>query len=434
MDSPGLEHWGVKEGMMRKGYLTTLALVLALAIGMFVVACGGDDSTTTTSGGSDTTAGGTAKTLTIGVPIGLTGWISAQDIVATEEIKIAAELINEDGGITVDGQQYNIELIIEDTQSDFDGVAAAVNKLIFDNKVQYIVGGNAMFNTVISPICNQNKVLQSAVYSVLQPGEVDATTPYTFLTSDGFVGRSMASIASLKEYYPDAKNVAVVLVDDGGIPYMTPIVENFLAAQGVTIAGGEIIGFGNELQDFSPIAAKLDALGEVDAVLHITGIISHVASLVKSYRELGNEDVPYVTALLANCGDIYNVAGEIAADGIFSNAVTPGDPENPPMMAEVISRVQAKLGEDTAVYLEYANSLVVLVNAIEMAQSLDPTEIAKYWETEVDTIETLYGTGTMGGEETHGIANHAVAHPMCMQMMKDGQQVSAGWVAVERIP
>jgi len=432
---------GIKEGVVRRGYWVALGLIVALVIGMAAVACGEEEPAATTAGGTETTAGGTettaggaAETLTIGVPIGLTGWISAQDIVATEEIKIAADLINEDGGITVAGQQYMIELVIEDTQSDFDGCAAAVNKLIFDNKVKYIVGMNAMFNTVASPICNQNKVLQSAVYSVLQPGEVDASTPYTFITSNGFVGRSMASIASLKQYYPDAKNVAVVLVDDGGIPYMTPIVENFLGAQGVTIAGGEIVGFANELQDFSPIGAKLDAIGEVDAVLHITGIISHVASLVKSYRELGNEDIPYVTALLANCGDIYNVAGEIAADGIFSNAATPGDPDNPPMMAELIKRLQAKLGEDTAVYLEYANSLVVLVNAIEMAQSLDPTEIAKYWETEVDTIETLFGTGRMGGEQTHGVANHAVAHPMCMQMMQDGQQVSAGWVEVNQIP
>ncbi|NLO28474.1 MAG: ABC transporter substrate-binding protein [Actinobacteria bacterium] len=431
---------------MRKSHWIVVGLILALVLGAFAVACGEDDATTTTggsettAGGTETTAGGTettagaAKTLTIGVPIGLTGWISAQDIVAAEELRIAAALINEDGGITVGGQPYTIELVLEDTQSDFDGCAAAVNKLIFDNKVQYIVGANAMFNTVVSPICNQNKVLQSAAYSVLQPGEVDATTPYTFLTCNGFVGRSMASIASLKEYYPDAKNVAVVLVDDGGIPYMTPIVKNFLAAQDVTIAGDSIIGFANELQDFSPIGAKLNAIGEVDAVLHITGIISHVASLVKSYRELGNEEVPYVTALLANCGDIYNVAGGIAADGIFSNAATPGDPENPPMMAELIKRLQAKLGEDTAVYLEYANSLIVLVNAIEMAQSLDPTEIAAFWETEIDTIETLFGTGRMGGEQTHGIANHAVAHPMCMQMMKDGQQVAAGWVDIGQIP
>jgi branched-chain amino acid transport system substrate-binding protein len=431
----------MKERTMKKHYLVVLALILALALGVCMAACGEEEPAATTAGGpettaagTETTAGGAAETLKIGVPIGLTGWISSQDIVAAEEIKIAADLINEDGGITVNGQQYKIELIIEDIQSDFDGCAAAVNKLIFDNKVKYIVAGNAMFNTVISPICNQNKVLQSAVYSVLQPGEVDATTPYTFLTNNGFVGRSMASIKSLKEYYPDSKNVAVVLVDDGGIPYMTPIVENFLAAQGVTIAGGEIVGFANELQDFSPIGTKLNAIGEVDAVLHITGIISHVASLVKSYRELGNEDVPYVTALLANCGDIYKVAGEIAADGIFSNAATPGDPENPPMMAELIKRLQAKLGEDTAVYLEYSNSLVVLVNAIEMAQSLDPTEIAQYWETNIDTIETLFGTGRMGGEQTHGIKNHAVAHPMCMQMMKDGQQVLAGWVDVGQIP
>jgi branched-chain amino acid transport system substrate-binding protein len=425
---------------MRKGFWVAATLVLALVLGVFLVGCGQEATTTTasspqtTAGGSTATTAASAQTLTIGVPISLTGWISAQDKVAAEEIQIAADLINEGGGVTVQGQQYMIKLIIEDAQSSTDGTAAALNKLIFNDKVKYVVGMNAFFNTVASPICNQNKVLQSAVYSVLQPGEVDASTPYTFLTNNSFVGRSMASIASLKKYYPNAKNVAVVLVDDGGIPYMTPIVKNFLSTQGVTIAGDQIIGYPNEMQDFSPIGAKLNALGNVDAVLHITGIISHVSNIVKSYRELGHQDVPYVTALLANCGDIYKVAGDIAANGIFSNAATPGDPENPPMMAELIKRLQAKLGADTAVYLEYANSLVVLANAIKAAQSLDPTEIAHYWETKITDIDTLFGVGHMGGKQTYGIANHAVSHPMCMQMMKDGKQVSAGWVDVPSIP
>jgi ABC-type branched-subunit amino acid transport system substrate-binding protein len=55
------------------------------------------------------------------------------------------------------------------------------------------------------------------------------------------------------------------------------------------------------------------------------------------------------------------------------------------------------------------DALWCLVQAIEAAQSLDPTAVKTAWEN-MKSIETSYGTGHMGGLKTYGV-NHLVVRP-----------------------
>ena len=73
------------------------------------------------------------------------------------------------------------------------------------------------------------------------------------------------------------------------------------------------------------------------------------------------------------------------------------------------------------------------MQAIEAAQSLDPTVVKAKWET-MDKVETFQGTGRMCGDETYGLKHHAVSHPQPFQMMKDGKVVNAGLVDPGVIP
>jgi hypothetical protein len=49
------------------------------------------------------------------------------------------------------------------------------------------------------------------------------------------------------------------------------------------------------------------------------------------------------------------------------------------------------------------------VQAIEAAQSFDPTDVKTAWE-KMKSIETSYGTGHMGGLKAYGV-NHLVVRP-----------------------
>lgn len=150
---------------------TGAAVGLAGGLGGLVAACGEEKPTTTTAGpvttaGSATTAApstttvtaapGPAEKLKVGFPVALSGFFSVQDVVCADEMKILTEMINEQG-IMIKDKRYEIELLEEDIKSTFDGVSAAVNSLVYDKGVKFMIGPSAFFNPAASPITNQDR-------------------------------------------------------------------------------------------------------------------------------------------------------------------------------------------------------------------------------------------------------------------------------------
>ena len=79
-----------------------------------------------------------------------------------------------------------------------------------------------------------------------------------------------------------------------------------------------------------------------------------------------------------------------------------------------------------------AISLFVLKEAIEAAQSLDPTVVRDTLES-METIDTIYGPGVLCGEKTFGI-KHIISHPLPVQILKDGKPSPGGWIEIGYIP
>jgi ABC-type branched-subunit amino acid transport system substrate-binding protein len=71
------------------------------------------------------------------------------------------------------------------------------------------------------------------------------------------------------------------------------------------------------------------------------------------------------------------------------------------------------------------SSVWALTQAIEKAQSLDPERVAAVWRA-MKTIETPWGTGTMGGARTFGI-NQMVLPPIPISRLKNGQATDTHW-------
>jgi hypothetical protein len=75
------------------------------------------------------------------------------------------------------------------------------------------------------------------------------------------------------------------------------------------------------------------------------------------------------------------------------------------------------------------NALWVLAQAIEEAQSLDPTEVAQSWE-DMESLETAFGSAYMGGLETYGI-NHEVVRPFGFSRLMNGEVEFIKWILPE---
>ena len=234
-----------------------IGLVLMLAI-IFLLPAQGAAQTTSQ-----------AKTLKIGYLLCLTGWYSVFDRAEERDLKIVAQMINEKGGLTIKGEKYNIELVGEDGKSTLDGVTAAANRLAYDHKVKLVIGLGGPFNKGASPVFERNKILHVAGYITHQPGEIDSSTPYGFLGSNGPIAIAVVGIQAMKKEYPNLKKVAIVTPDDGAIPYLIPKIKKMLELNGYTVVG-DTVGYPNEMEDFSPIAAKLNAIEDAGLIYPCT--------------------------------------------------------------------------------------------------------------------------------------------------------------------
>lgn len=95
------------------------------------------------------------KELVIGALSGLSGHGSEAMALLVRGIDLSTAWINSKGGITIKGEKYNIKVLHEDTQMSPDGTLAAANKLIFSDKVKFILGPPVpAFKLAIEPLTN----------------------------------------------------------------------------------------------------------------------------------------------------------------------------------------------------------------------------------------------------------------------------------------
>jgi len=416
----------------------TAFILTALVIALVIVMAGCPSTTpeptttapgpTTTAPGPTTTAPGPApeRTLRIGSLMALTGWFVVNDGPDWAQTVIAGDLLNEQGGINVNGQVYKVELVVEDIKSNFEGTTAAANRLVYDKGVKFIIGPTAFFNPASAPVTEPAQVLKISTWCTHMPGEMDASTPFSFTTGHGSITSGWAALQYMRDTYPEVKKVVIVSPDDGAPPIMVPIMKPLFESVGVTVVGDTIL-YPNEMQDFSPIVAQIMATEGIDAVYQLNGVGPHVGAIVKGVREAGySYDKPYITTIPTSVQEFANIAGPEAAEGVSSCALSYDDPNNPPLLKEMIARVQAEIGSDETLHLKGANCLFVLKEAIEAAGSLDVDAVKATIES-MGTMETPFGTATICGTELLGIPNHLIANPLPVDLFTGGKQVAQDW-------
>ncbi len=371
--------------------------------------------------------GSPAKALRIGSLLSLSDWYSVFDGVENRYLTAAAKMINERGGITVQGQRYNIELVVEDGKSTMDGVTAAATKLAFDDKVKFVVGPSAYFNAAVSPVFEPNKVLHVLGYYTAQPGEMDANTPYAFLGYNASIGNSLMAVKALRKEYPNVKKIVIATPDDGTVPYIIPKVKAMAESAGLTVVG-DTIKFPNQMEDFSPISVRINSVKDAEGVLIVHGAPPAFGLIIKGLRSLGNKK-PISINGNTSIEELVAVAGKDAVNGVVSVCFTPGNKSNPPLFKELYQ----KAGNKPPVGVNTSEDLWVLTRMIQAANSLDPTVVKAKWES-TNTVDTLFGKGIVSGDQTYGVKHHAVSHPMSYEGLINGKTIYGDWLELGRMP
>jgi len=362
------------------------------------------------------------KTLTIGLLGPLSGGAASYGVELMRGAELRVEEINKGGGLKVGADAYRIKLVSYDHKAQAADTATATNKLIFQDKVKYIIG-NAVGATcnAAQTITEPNKVMFSFV--CWGTNNLAPEKPYSF--------RSMLSQWELaepfyrwvKENHPTIKRVAAISPNDTSGKDTNTAVVKALKALGFEVAADEYYERGTK--DFYPVLTKI--LAQKPDMLDVAAAPPGEAGLIlKQAMELGFKGAKGWTAGI-NPFTIISVAGPEAAEGVWS-------PANINVKGDHVSAAVRKFGETYekrygevpgAIAVANYAAFDVFTQAMQKAGSIDTDKVLAVLTTE--QFQTVWGPLALGGKETYGI-DRQFLYPLVISEVRGGKVVDIAQV------
>lgn len=360
-----------------------------------------------------------AETLKIGSIWGLSGPGSQLGVVCKDAAVLATEWINGKGGITVGGKKYNIELLIEDNKNTAAGSLNAATKLVHKDKVKFINGMNVPFQIeAVQSVTEPAKVILNSAKS----SNLLVKDKFTFSATNGFTAPIPGLFEFLKKSYPSVKTIAFSAHDEPGGLAVDKVGRMFAEKMGYKLFETHLTQFGTK--EYYPTWTKMLNSKPEGAFIGI-GFPDSLAANVRQARELGFKG-PIVSVGTGDSSVFVTLIGKEYANDFIYAGFDMNAADNPAMIKEIMGLWEKKYRRPFNLdALDGWSAVWSLVQAIEKAQSFDPEKVVKVWEG-MKTIETAWGTGTMGGQKAFGI-NHMVLSPAPISILKSGKVQATHW-------
>jgi branched-chain amino acid transport system substrate-binding protein len=337
------------------------------------------------------------KVIKLGVINPLTGPAAPWGLNTKCSLEALQKFFNDRGGITVKGQNYKIEMVFADDKYTVAGGRAAAEKLIYMDKVDFLVGS---FGTESiagwTPLASKEKKLAVVGGPNWSP---KPEWPYLFRVSSNDDERGVALCLLMKEKY-GAESVLYIMSDDlvGKLAKESAVKRE--KERGLDVKGYLMVP--PNTKDFYPFLSK--ALKSNPDYLHTGLPPGSVALVVKQARELGYKGkIGYPVSMPGNLKKWQEIAGLEASMGFIAMMVSPE--ESSPLGVESDKYFAKHCPNFKSTDLAYTMGPHILLTAIEKAQSFDPDKILQVLRT-AEFHSFMKTPVKAGGEKTFGIKNH----------------------------
>jgi branched-chain amino acid transport system substrate-binding protein len=361
-------------------------------------------------------------TITLGSAISLTGKYSSNGIHTQNGYDLAIDLINETGGVTVDGKQYKLQVKYYDDESTPARGAQLAERLISQDGVKFMLGPySSGLTKAIAPVTEKYKIpmveAEGASRSLFTQGY-----QYMFCvisTSEQYL-RSAIDLAAEKAQEagmdPSELTIAMAFENDPfSLDVRAGVVED------AEKYGMEIVVDDKLPRDLSDMSATLTKVKAVQPdILVVSGHEKGAATAARQIGEMGI-DVPMMAITHCEAADVVAEFGD-ATNGFFC----------PTQWSETLTYSDEYFGSAAdynelflETYPEYevvpyqaaqaSAAVLVWKDALERANSFD---IEKVREALAATdMETFYGAIRFAPEGNN------IAKPMVLRQIQDGDYV-----------
>jgi len=358
--------------------------------------------------------------LKLGVIAPLSGTGAGWGLALRAGAELASDDTNAKGGLEVAGKKYKISVIPYDDKYQGQAAADAANRLIFMDKVKFIIGpmGSAA-GLAAQEITEVNKVL--FVGNSFTTKFLGAKKLYSFRTTMTMAEFSLPMLKYLKEKYPNAKRMAILGPND----------ETGYEVTGFNLKAHEAVGheivfrdyFERGTVDFMPILNKVFALKP--DVLNLDGSNPGDCGLiVKQARQMGYKGM-IIKVGGPGTPEMLKVAGKDFMEGfIYYSPINPDDPK----IQEITKKYNAKFPPPMNGFTpQFYDGTLWLFEAIKKAGTLTDTEKVKAALEGLSFNGVYTGAMSWTGKADYGI-DHQVKFPFYVMVVKDGKEVVLGRV------
>lgn len=330
-----------------------------------------------------------ADTIRIGSPLALTGALAAEGGKQKLAYDLWLERVNAAGGIQVGDKKMPVELVTYDYQTDGKRAGQLAEKLITDDKVDFLTAPFGSGHTKITAAVAERYGVPIVAVASSEPVH-DQGFKYLFGTLAPSSGLIDGMLTLFKQTKPDLKSIAILGRDDVFPKIMANLMAKGAEKAGLKVAYNELYPVG-AMDHATAITSMKSAAPDW---IYVTGYTADLILVTKQMNDLGVK-APIVTMITGPAYKEYADTLGPLAENVTSaswwhySAVYEGDDVFGSTKAFYDAVVKASGQEPDYVHASSAAALIVLQKAIEKAGTLDREAVRKAL-SEID-IKTFYG-------------------------------------------
>jgi branched-chain amino acid transport system substrate-binding protein len=398
--------------------------VLFISVSLISASLVGCSKSTTTTSATNALQQATVE---IAVTTPLTGGAASFGESQSHGVQLAFEDLNNAGGITVGNTHYTFTVKTLDDAYDPSTATNNIRTFVYQDGAKFLFTFESASQLALASTLAQEKVIQfTAVYddTILNPAN-----SYTFRT---VIPPSMKVISYTKYLtttFPNAKTVAHFTEDNVSGQVQTQEEDAAAKAAGLTVT--DEVFYASGTTDF--MALLTPVLAKNPDILSLGGSsVGSDALIVKQARAMGYKGVINNTSP-CSAQDMISIAGQDALEGFISTDVAMVSPLVSQKFLDLAAREKTKFGISYGNTWDFYSQALILVAAMQRADSVDPTAIKNILE---DTTQVWPYEMFVGGQATFGTGSaktlfgnsdymNQIINPYTISVIKNGKDTNA---------
>lgn len=388
-----------------KRFLSRAGVGVIAAASLVLTACGSSTGSATTTGGP----------IIFGAAVSLTGSLSKEGGLTKQGYDLWLDWINQRGGITVNNVKHPVRILYEDDQSKADQSAILVQKLITEEKAQYILGPYGSPSTATDAVIAEKNGIPMVEANGAAQAIFSKGYKYTFAVLSPANKYLTGVIDMAATLSPRPTTLAMVSADDAFSLEVARSVVDYAPTKGISVVFNQKYPSGTT--DLSGLLSQAKA--QHPDILMNSGHLAEAIAINKSAKDLKLDAKVDAYSVGPSTPDFITALGKDANYVYDGSQWTPQVKYTPSFYLSVSDYVAAykkkySTSDDPDYHVaESTAACLAFQKALENAGSLDPGKVR-------DALASL-DVVTFFGRLKFDSRGLNIFKPMVVEQIQDGK-------------